>query len=52
MNCDLISGWSWSTEDGQSHLKVLCQRFDEGNCARNDLGCLTREQGVECRYHD
>ncbi len=51
MNCDLIHGWSW-TSDGESHLMVFCQRFDDENCVPNDFGCLTYSQGVECRYRD
>lgn len=52
MDCDLINGWSWTTDDGASHLLVYCQRFDDGNCMPNDWGCVTHDQGVECRYRE
>lgn len=51
LQCDVISQWSYS-DNGIPVFRAFCQVNDPPDATCNDLGCLTRDVGVECKFRE
>lgn len=50
LQCDAIEQWSY-TENGVSMLRVFCRINEPPDETCSDVGCLTVDPGIECKFN-